>query len=125
RRYLHLVPKVVEEDEPQDEKKREMLKENEPPALSPDIMDSRVSICIEDDLCASTPFDDNWFSSIGSNYSRRIDSPEPPRKSSAHLPLGHESTVRVVDYTSPVRPRASNPPTPQPDSATTMAESYR
>ncbi|KAK3110776.1 hypothetical protein LTR53_014585 [Teratosphaeriaceae sp. CCFEE 6253] len=118
RRYLHLVPKVVEEDEPQDEKKREILTENESPAL-------RVSICIEDDLCSSTPFDDNWFSSIGSNCSRRIDSPEPPRKSSAHLPLGHESTVRVVDYTSPVRPRASNPPTPQPDSATTMAESYR
>ncbi|KAK1064673.1 hypothetical protein LTR74_008525 [Friedmanniomyces endolithicus] len=92
----------------------------------PDILESSISISIEDD---------NWFSTIGSSYSRQIDgpySPAPPRyspvsmcKTSAHLPLGKDTTVQVVDYSSPIRPRASNPPTPQPESAILMAESYR
>ncbi|KAK0889641.1 hypothetical protein LTR91_026398 [Friedmanniomyces endolithicus] len=92
----------------------------------PDILESSISISIEDD---------NWFSTIGSNYSRQIDgpySPAPPRyspvsmcKTSAHLPLGKDTTVRVVDHSSPIRPRASNPPTPQPESAISMAMSYR
>ncbi|KAK0292663.1 hypothetical protein LTR35_000694 [Friedmanniomyces endolithicus] len=128
-KYLYVVPKLVEEDK---EMKVEALGrlseeiEERAPALSPDILESSISISIEDD---------NWFSTIGSNYSRQIDgpySPAPPRyspasmcKTSAHLPLGKDTTVRVVDRSSPIRPRASNPPTPQPESATSMAESYR
>ncbi|KAK1046177.1 hypothetical protein LTS16_006089 [Friedmanniomyces endolithicus] len=128
-KYLYVVPKLVEEDK---ETKVEALGrlseeiEEKAPALSPDILESSISISIEDD---------NWFSTIGSNYSRQIDgpySPAPPRyspvsmcKTSAHLLLGKDTTVRVVDHSSPIRPRASNPPTPQPESAISMAESYR
>ncbi|KAK1825186.1 hypothetical protein LTR12_000475 [Friedmanniomyces endolithicus] len=128
-KYLYVVPKLVEEDK---EMKVEALGrlseevEEKAPALSPDILESSISISIEDD---------NWFSTIGSNYSRQIDgpySPAPPRyspasmcKTSAQLPLGKDTTVRVVDHSSPIRPRASNPPTPQPESAISMAESYR
>ncbi|KAK1094446.1 hypothetical protein LTR48_000321 [Friedmanniomyces endolithicus] len=128
-KYLYVVPKLVEEDK---EMKVEALGrlseevEEKAPALSHDILESSISISIEDD---------NWFSTIGSNYSRQIDgpySPAPPRyspvsmcKTSAHLPLGKDTTVRVVDHSSPIRPRASNPPTPQPESAISMAESYR
>ncbi|KAK5716007.1 hypothetical protein LTR15_009832 [Elasticomyces elasticus] len=130
RRYLHVIPKPLEDDNadegalPLGDLAEE--KENEAPALSPDIYESTVDISmIEDDIRASLAYDDNWFSTIGSNYSRNIDGYTPPRKSSADLPLGKDTTVRVVEYSSPVRPRASNPPTPQPESAVSMAESYR
>ncbi|KAK0257819.1 hypothetical protein LTS09_007433 [Friedmanniomyces endolithicus] len=136
-KYLYVVPKLAEEEDKA--MKVEALGrlseeiEEKAPALRqvaivsrPDILESSISISIEDD---------NWFSTIGSNYSRQIDgpySPAPPRysptlisKSSAHLPLSRDTTVRVVDHSSPIRPRASNPPTPQPESATSMAESYR
>ena len=50
----------------------------------------------------------------------------PPRKPSNHSARDDESTVRVVySSSSPIRPAASNPPTPQPDSAVSMADSYR
>ncbi|KAK3614267.1 hypothetical protein LTR56_027363 [Elasticomyces elasticus] len=62
---------------------------------------------IEVDIHASLAFDNDWLSTIGSSYSRAIDDCTPRH------------------YSSPVRPRASNPPTPQPRTATWMAEWYR
>ncbi|TKA73687.1 hypothetical protein B0A55_05618 [Friedmanniomyces simplex] len=79
-KYLHVVPKLVEETEKEkkaeapgrleEEKEKEKEKENAAPALSPDILDSNVSVSIEDDFRSSLAFDDNWFSTIG---------PPPPR----------------------------------------------
>lgn len=49
----------------------------------------------------------------------------PSRQPSTTCLLQDEHTVRIVDHSSPVRPAASSPPTPQPDSATSIADSYR
>ncbi|KAK5131736.1 hypothetical protein LTR08_000625 [Meristemomyces frigidus] len=96
----------------------------EAPILSHDILESQVSISFADDM-NSTEGLDNWLMTLGKEHSRG-NSPTPPRKSSAYLPLGDENTVRVVNYSSsPIRPAASNPPTPQPESATSMAETYQ
>ncbi|KAK5734539.1 hypothetical protein LTS12_026688 [Elasticomyces elasticus] len=48
-----------------------------------------------------------------------------PRLTAATLVLLTTAHPSEVDYSSPVRPRASNPPTPQPRTATWMAEWYR
>ncbi|KAK4548282.1 hypothetical protein LTR36_010152 [Oleoguttula mirabilis] len=94
------------------------------PDSSHDVLESRVSISFSDDV-HSSPVLDNWLLTFSKEHSRR-NTPTPPRKSSAHLPLGDVNTVRVVDYSSsPIRPAASNPPTPLPESAVSMAESYR
>ncbi|KAK3617229.1 hypothetical protein LTR22_026799, partial [Elasticomyces elasticus] len=92
----------------------------------PDKLDSTVDISTtEIDIHASLVFDKDWLSTIGSSYSRAIDGCTPQRKSSEHLQLGRDTTVQEVDYSSPFRPRASNPPTPQLRTATWMAEWYR
>ncbi|KAK5115390.1 hypothetical protein LTR85_009850 [Meristemomyces frigidus] len=96
----------------------------EAPDLSHDVLESRVSISFSDDI-HSSPVLDNWLLTFSKEHSRR-NTPTPPRKSSTHLPLGDVNTVRVVDdSSSPIRPAASNPPTPLPESAVSMAESYR
>ncbi|KAK3615833.1 hypothetical protein LTR22_027279 [Elasticomyces elasticus] len=129
-RYLHVIPKSMEDD-PVDGSVRPLVrleedKKNETLLLSPDTLDSTVDIAIiEVDIRASLAFDNDWLSTIGSSYSCPIDDCTPQRESLEHLPLGKDMTVQVVDYSSPVRPRASNPPTPQLRTATWMAEWYR
>ena len=93
---------------------------------SHDILESRVSISFAEDVNGSEILDiDNWLVTLSKEHSRR-NSLAAPRKSSTHLPLGDGTTVRVVNYSSsPVRPAASNPPTPQPESAVSMADPYR
>ncbi|KAK0788680.1 hypothetical protein LTR75_012523 [Friedmanniomyces endolithicus] len=128
-KYLFIVPKLVEEES--EELKGQALgrlseeSADKAPALSLNILESSISISIEDD---------DWFSTMGSNYSREIEgpySPARPRYSlaslcepSAYLSLRKDTTARIVNHSSPVRPRASNPPTPQPESAISVAESY-
>lgn len=52
--------------------------------------------------------------------------PAPSRQPSATIGADRDHTVRLIEYSSsPVRPAASSPPTPQPDSATSIAESYQ
>ncbi|KAK0271843.1 hypothetical protein LTR54_017087 [Friedmanniomyces endolithicus] len=129
-KYLFIVPKLVEEES--EELKGQALgrlseeSADKAPALSLDILESSISISIEDD--------DDWFSTMGSNYSQEIErpySPARPRYSlaslcepSARLSLRKDTTAQTVDYSSPVRPRASNPPTPQPESAISVAALY-
>ncbi|KAK5111759.1 hypothetical protein LTR62_004679 [Meristemomyces frigidus] len=92
-----------------------------------EVVDSRVSISFPDELRSSEIYDDYWLAF--NDKSSRWPSPiEIPRKSSAHLPLEQASTVRVVNnFSSPIRPRAKTPapPTPQPGSAISIADSYR
>lgn len=68
---------------------------------------------------------DDWLRTCSQEHLTRY-SHTPPRKTSAHLPLGDETTVHVVIHSSsPTRPAASNPPTPQPESTISIADSYQ
>lgn len=93
-------------------------------AYSPAVLDSEVSISYADSVSSPEVYD-TWMCAIA-----REQSPSRsfslPRKSSAHLPLRDESTLRVVNPSSPasMRRHASNPPTPEPQSAISMADSY-
>ena len=93
---------------------------------SPSIMDSRVSISFADAV-SSTEIYDEWLYCIGNDESiSNRKTVTPNWDSHFNQSDEHEATVRaVVHSSSPVRPRASNPPTPDPDSAVSMAESYR
>ncbi|KAI7561060.1 hypothetical protein KC346_g22395, partial [Hortaea werneckii] len=86
------------------------------------ILDSQVSVSFADDMNSSDVLD-TWFMSLSKEQPRREDL-TPPRKSSTHLPCVQDNTVRFVNHSSsPIRPAASNPPTPEPVSAVSMAES--
>ncbi|KAI7092516.1 hypothetical protein KC352_g40262, partial [Hortaea werneckii] len=80
------------------------------------ILDSQVSVSFADDMNSSDVLD-TWFMSLSKEQPRREDL-TPPRKSSTHLPCVQDNTVRFVNHSSsPIRPAASNPPTPEPVSA--------
>ncbi|KAH9841320.1 hypothetical protein Tdes44962_MAKER07769 [Teratosphaeria destructans] len=99
--------------------KEEQDKENIGPSQLNDVYESQVSVSFADDLHSSDVLD-NWLMTLSKEHSRR-SSPTPPRKSSAHLPLGEALSVRCVPDSSPIRPAASNPPTPTPPSAVSMS----
>ncbi|EMC94825.1 hypothetical protein BAUCODRAFT_149913 [Baudoinia panamericana UAMH 10762] len=93
------------------------------PVIEAGIVDSHVSVSFEHDLYGGEP-PENRFECRGSQPAHSV-SPLSPLEP---LPIFgiSDSTVRCVDHSlSPVRPAASSPPTPQPDSATSMAESYQ
>lgn len=53
-------------------------------------------------------------------------SPPPTRQPSAALGAESEAAIRLMcQSSSPIRPIASNPPSPQPESATSIAETYQ
>ena len=88
---------------------------------SPSIMDSSVSISFSDGIDSM----DTWiYSSEKDQLSLRAVT--PLGESSAHITHNDELTIRAVDQgSSPIRPPASNPPTPEPESAASTADSYQ
>ena len=88
-------------------------------------MDSEVSISYADSINSPEVYD-TWMCAIAHEPppSRAIS---PPRKSSAHLPLREETALRVVNPSSPapMQRHASNPPSPEPLSAVSLADSYK
>lgn len=91
---------------------------------SPDIVDSRVSISIADDINSCSGLE-NWLYAMSrERLSHKTAAPSP--QPSAILGADEDNTVRLVYHSSsPVRPAASNPPSPEPESATSIAESYQ
>ena len=94
---------------------------------SPSIVESRVSISFAEGINSTEMFDD-WLCTLKTvPLSQKV--PTPPRKkpeASNSMPTCEEITVRVINHSpSPVRPAASNPPTPEPESAVSIAESYQ
>lgn len=88
-------------------------------------MDSEVSISYADSVNSPEAYD-TWMCAIA-HEQRPSTEYSLPRKSSSHLRLRDESTLRVVNPSSPasMQRHASNPPTPEPLSAVSMADSYR
>jgi len=82
------------------------------------IMDSHISISFSDD-------DTRYSSGLDAYYTRYHDSTPPPtRQTSVSLGAESEPALRLIcQSSSPVRPAASSPPTPE--SVTLAAESYR
>lgn len=88
------------------------------PSSSP-ILESRVSVSFTDDTRYSSGVD-TWM------YARFSKTPPPLREPSASLGAESEPALHLIcQSSSPIRPAASNPPTPQPGPATTMAETYQ
>lgn len=86
---------------------------------SPDIIESRVSVLIADQF-SSDNFDD-WIQTLGDQHlpvEEHLIS-----KASTPVVLPEKPTVRILTRSDcqPVRPAASNPPTPLPDSGVVMA----
>ena len=67
---------------------------------------------------------DTWLYAVSNDPPTEADMSHP-RASSAHLPLRQTLPLRVVNPSSPspIRPAASYPPTPEPLSAVSMADS--
>jgi hypothetical protein len=85
--------------------------------INPHVSDSHVSISFTDDTRYSCGLDEYYTHFPGS-------SPPPTRQPSVSLGAEIEPAIRLIcQSSSPVRPAASSPPTPE--SATLAAESYR
>ena len=80
-------------------------------------MDSHISISFDDDT--------RYSSGLDAYYTQWPDStPSPTRQTSVSLGAESEPAIRMICHSSsPVRPAASSPPTPE--SATLAAESYK
>ncbi|KAK6421724.1 hypothetical protein LTR95_016768 [Oleoguttula sp. CCFEE 5521] len=95
------------------------------PHLSPEIVDSRVSVSFSEDFANAGAYDD-WLYAANSKEPLWHRTPAPSRQPSVVLgAVDMDHTVRMIQNSSPIRPAASNPPTPQPESATSIAESYQ
>ncbi|CAK3897952.1 Hypothetical predicted protein [Lecanosticta acicola] len=119
-RYLALVP-------PAEEEERDRVEDLAGPSiLSPDILESRVSIRFHEES-QSVDVLDSWLSSLSK---QQVD-PHQDRLSTDDN--DHRPAVSYEEVASrlarrcptPVRPAASNPPTPEPHSAISMADSYQ
>lgn len=92
---------------------------------SPIVMDSEVSVSFADSMTSPEVYD-TWMCAIAREHQphRTLS---PSWQTSAHLPLHEDPKLRVVNPSSPapMQRHTSNPPTPEPLSATSMAESYR
>ena len=92
--------------------------------FSPSIVESRISVHFTDSITTEDKFD-RWFYP-DNNDDMICRPPTPPRRSLARLSTNDEATVGAInDAALPVRPAASNPPTPEPVSAVSMADSYQ
>ncbi|OQO06884.1 hypothetical protein B0A48_07450 [Cryoendolithus antarcticus] len=93
----------------------------------PEIVDSRVSVSFSEDFANAGAYDD-WLYAANSKERLWHRTPAPSRQPSVVLgAVDMDHTVRMIQSSSPIRPAASNPPTPQPESATStsIAESYQ
>lgn len=87
------------------------------------ILESRVSVSFTDDTRYSSGLD-AWMYTRGFPQSTPPPSRLPSRQTSAGLGAESEPAIRLIcQSSSPVRPAASSPPTPE--SATLVAESYQ
>ena len=89
---------------------------------SPDVMDSHVSIAFSEESQYGDVLN-SWIASASGEQSRH-NTPATLRKPSAHT-VRTDTTVRVVEHDlSPIRPAASEPPSPVPDSAVSKPDSH-
>ncbi|KAM0712206.1 hypothetical protein Q7P37_011300 [Cladosporium fusiforme] len=111
KKYLALKPQEADEEE---------RVEEEQPISSTHILESRVSVSLTDDTYYSNGFD-AWHSTRFPPNSSPLS-----RQPSAALGAESEAAIRLIcQSSSPIRPVASDPPTPQPESATSIAETYQ
>lgn len=104
---------------------------------SPDILESRVSVCFHDDVASATSdILDTWLSTYTESLNKQRTnsvsdqrtimsdrSSKPP--SSFQDVASRLSRSQQHQYSdTPIRPAASNPPTPLPESALSMADSH-
>lgn len=89
----------------------------------PNILESEVSVAVFDNRFERESFDD-WRPARKDKSSRRA--PTPGVKRTFSIPFDDEATIVAESQASPgpVRPAASNPPTPEPHSAVSVSGSY-
>ncbi|KAF2159535.1 hypothetical protein M409DRAFT_60747 [Zasmidium cellare ATCC 36951] len=88
--------------------------------LSPDILDSRVSICFHEDSNNSDILDSYLHALNKQQYQDDPAISDEIRPATSYEEVASRLSRR---FPTPIRPAASNPPTPQPESGS-MAESY-
>ncbi|KAI5369435.1 hypothetical protein Slin14017_G003140 [Septoria linicola] len=139
KRYLALVPEnlpLVPEQPEQDEDGDTTMSYGEPSILSPDILESRVSVCFHDEVASATgDILDNWLASYADTLSKQqtrsisdqhtIISDRSSKPPSSFQDVASRLSRQHHYSDTPIRPAASNPPTPLPESAISMAESYQ
>ncbi|PPJ49607.1 hypothetical protein CBER1_01946 [Cercospora berteroae] len=131
KRYLALVPEQPELDESGDT----TMEFDEPSILSPDILESRVSVCFHDDVTSATDdILDNWLSSYADSLTKQqthsisdqhtIISDRSSKPPSSFQDVASRLSRQHHYSDTPIRPAASVPPSPIPESAISMADSY-
>ncbi|GIZ39275.1 hypothetical protein CKM354_000266400 [Cercospora kikuchii] len=131
KRYLALVPEQPELDESGDTS----MEFDEPSILSPDILESRVSVCFHDDVTSATDdILDNWLSSYADSLTKQqthsisdqhtIISDRSSKPPSSFQDVASRLSRQHHYSDTPIRPAASVPPSPIPESAISMADSY-
>ncbi|KAM3415533.1 hypothetical protein BST61_g9054 [Cercospora zeina] len=131
KRYLALVPEQPELDE----SGGTVMEADEPSILSPDILESRVSVCFHDDVVSATgDILDNWLSSYADVLTKRqtrsisdqhtIISDRSSKPPSSFQDVASRLSRQHHYSDTPIRPAASVPPSPIPESAISAADSY-
>ncbi|KAF2210865.1 hypothetical protein CERZMDRAFT_106662 [Cercospora zeae-maydis SCOH1-5] len=147
KRYLALVPEQPELDESADA----VMEADEPSILrlvartpshtlanhlrSPDILESRVSVCFHDDVVSATgDILDNWLSSYADVSTKQqtrsisdqhtIISDRSSKPPSSFQDVASRLSRQHHYSDTPIRPAASVPPSPIPESAISAADSY-
>lgn len=95
----------------------------EPSILDPNILESRVSVVFHDEGASSEASLHNWLTTLTKQQSHHQASSSDPRGPAASF--DDVATPLARRCPTPIRPPASNPPSPIPESSNSIAGSYR
>ncbi|KXT17214.1 hypothetical protein AC579_323 [Pseudocercospora musae] len=146
KRYLALKPKEEPRLHKSTNSNDHPMLDYQPSILSPDILESRVSVCFHDDVTSATgdvlqnygghDFD-HWLShlekqqdphesaKLSTNFSTASTAVDLRSKpASSYQEVAHR-LARHRNNPTPVRPAASEPPSPVPESAISVADSHQ